>query len=307
MGLEFRLIEETNEREWARLLDITEKKISSKKKNKKNLVIGLSEKSQDCTKKKMDTNILEPVNKFPPPLGELKGQYYMNLTALKPKRETKSNIEESDKSLAILVNMLNPKSEEELRKENLQVIEEIPKSNFNQVVRLSSSKKEGSRRKQKLNFKKPVPGEANPRRIIFVNKPVIDKQTKLITMPFQKLNSERNLILDKQRLLNHLKRKKTKRDHVAKTSRGDGKIRVKNINQKKREITKKSLSPNCALISKMRKNKMKQFKTMRNPKPLQKRVKSKGRRKTVGKIEKRVANGKSLGQRMKTRQSNQRF
>jgi hypothetical protein len=247
--------------------------------------------------------------KTPPRDEDFKGRYYMNLTALKPKKENKSNIEESDKSLAILVNMLKDKSEEE--RKQLQVIHEVARQNeFNQVIRLGSSKKKIDKKFSKntpkvsrvLNFKKKAP-DVNQKKIIFGHKPVIDKQTQLITMPFQKISVENNLVMDKKGLLNHLKKKKINKEVQSnKTCRAHSKNRMKN---EKKIVIRKSVSP-CGMVSKLRQKRMKELKTSRKKnvkKSTKREVKSKGKTKLITKLDEKMleilSKGKSLGKTMR--------
>ena len=211
-----------------------------------------------------------------------KGQYYLNLTMLKPKKDNKSNIEESDKSLAILVNMLREKSEQEqIKNKKLQVIQEIEskKPNFNQVIRLNECKnidiknqkiigekfkKIDPNKEKKMNLKKKKNIESNQKKILFDNKPVINKQTQLISLPFQKLKGNSNLIIDKKRLLNHIKKKKNHREHqMIFTQRGTVKTLNLENQKKKKNSFKKSLSPNCVKISKLKKQNLKDKKQVK--------------------------------------------
>jgi hypothetical protein len=228
----------------------------------------------------------------------------MNLTALKPKKESKSNIEESDKSLAILVNMLKDKSEEE--RNQLQVIHEVARQNeFNQVIRLSSKKKERPHLRTNpqvnrvLNFKKKTP-DLNQKKIIFLQKPVVDKQTQLIPMPFQKISVESNLVMDKKGLINHLKRKKISKEGQTNTQRGQSRKKGK-IEKGKGNVFRKSVSP-CGVISKMRLKRIRDLKTSRG-KDIKKKSKVKSKGKLITKLDEKViqmlSKGKSMGKTTK--------
>ena len=260
--------EETNEREKARLLDIT-KKISSKKGNPNHLKKEYSPGSQDCTRKRL-TPCSKRRQPSPPLADEFAGKYYLNLTALKPRRENKSNVEESDKSLAILVNLLKGKSEE---KKKLEVIEEVGKGNQKRERR-GSTKGEVERLKtieqfnkvhRVLNFKKKTHVEGNQKKITFESKPVIDKHTQLVTLPFQKVKGGSNLVLDKKRLLSHLKKKKHK-EQTVRTTRGNNRLEDEEKKERRASAQKKSLSPNGVLVSKMREKKLREFKSLKGKK-----------------------------------------
>jgi hypothetical protein len=213
----------------------------------------------------------------------------MNLTALKPRKDNRSHAEESDKSLAILVNLLKDKGEEaRVKGHDLQVIEEIQsaKPDFNQVVRLNEGKNllkkqrktaeprlryEEANINKIMNFKKKKNMEANQRKITFESKPVIDKQTQLIALPFQKIKTpNHNLIMDKKRLLSHLRKKKNHKDeHVVQSQRGVIQTLNDDFQTKKKRSYKKSLSPTCAMISKLRQNKLKELKNENELKKVQ--------------------------------------
>ena len=245
--------------------------------------------------------------KTPPKENDFKGRYYMNLTALKPKKESKSNIEESDKSLAILVNMLKDKSEEE--RKQLQVIHEVARQNeFNQVIRLASSKKKISKSNKNhpqvnrvLNFKKKI-NDINKKKIFFGHKPVIDKQTQLISMPFQKISVESNLVIDKKGLLNHLKKKKISKEvHPGKVKREKSRNKTR---EEQKPIFRKSVSP-CGMIAKLKSKGIKDLKTSRGKKKTKRehKSKSKGKTRLITKFNKKMmqilSKGKSMGKTMK--------
>lgn len=155
----------------------------------------------------------------------------MNLTALKPKKANACPAEESDKSLALLVRLLGNKSE--VRRGHLKVIRETGQA-------AEGLAKPHPKTTPALNFKKKARKERSQKKITFVQKTVIDKNTQLVAMPFQKADVHKNLILDKRRLLNHLKKKKLGREMQ---SNGRDQLKCKAGNQAR---LKGSVSPGNA-------------------------------------------------------------
>ena len=243
--------------------------------------------SQNCTRKRMI-----PYPESSPERGKsymllenLKGQYYMNLSLLK-KRKMEGSGEESDKSLAVLVNMLANK--EENKEKNLHRDAIIQKDsqmnklncggiNFNRVIRLNMHKGEqletiesagsskiglkekGERTPNSKGFvseipKSPARSERSPlhSKILFTKK--LEIKGKDNGIKTKQLNLAVNLILDKKKLQQRLKcKKKIDAD------------KLRNIKLKtRRELEteshfgmksnpKHSLSPNCKGLRNLKK------------------------------------------------------
>lgn len=217
---------DSSARECARLLDVTEKKISSQKKTPRHRALQDLQSSQECTRKELRLDP-RPSKCRPHAQEDFGGRYYMNLTALKPKKGQGSAAEESDKSLAILVNLLKGPLEREAP--GLDVIrEERRQQGFNRVVRLGKGRKAARPApgvEKQLDFRRKGPAQGAQRKISFAQKRLVDKKTQLIAMPFSKGAGHANLVLDKKCLLHHLKRKRGAREAQG-TGRGASKPRA---------------------------------------------------------------------------------